>query len=206
MRTAAQEFEAIVATMRRTAALLRDADIGFALGGSVATWARGGPETCNDVDFLVSPGDAERAQHALTAGGLRAERPPEGWLLKAYDDDVLLDLVFETASGDPTDELIARAEQVRVAAVDLRVARLEDVIVTKPWSFDEHTLDFAALLQIARALREQVDWTEVATRTYASPYARAFLTLLEGLAITGALSAPVDRPTAPEAPARPGHS
>lgn len=89
MRTAAQEFEAIVATMRRTAALLRDADIGFALGGSVATWARGGPETCNDVDFLVSPGDAERAQHALTAGGLRAERPPEGWLLKAYDGDVL---------------------------------------------------------------------------------------------------------------------
>lgn len=77
----------------------------------MATWARGGPETCNDVDFLVSPGDAERAQHALTAGGLRAERPPEGWLLKAYDGDVLLDLVFETASGDPTDELIARASR-----------------------------------------------------------------------------------------------
>lgn len=137
---------------------------------------------------------------------MRAERPPEGWLLKAYDGDVLVDLVFETASGDPTDELIARAEEVRVAAVDLRVARLEDVIVTKLWSFDEHTLDFAALLQIARSLREQVDWTEVATRTHASPYARAFLTLLEGLAITGTLSEPVDRPTAPEAPARPGHS
>ena len=206
MRTAAQEFEAIVATMRRTAALLRDADISFALGGSVATWARGGPETCNDVDFLVSPADAERAHHALTAAGLRAERPPEGWLLKAYDGDVLVDLVFETASGDPTDELIARAQKLRVAAVDLHVARLEDVLVTKLWSFDEHTLDFAGLLQIVRALREQADWEEVARRTHASPYARAFLTLLDGLGITGALSAPADPPSAREAPARPGHS
>lgn len=206
MRIAAQEFESIVATMRRTAALLRDADIPFALAGSLATWARGGPETCNDVDFLVSPADAERAQHALTAAGMRAERPPEGWLLKAYDGDVLVDLVFETASGDPTDDLIARADELRVASVDLRVARLEDVLVTKLWSFDEHTLDFAGVLQIARALREQVDWSEVAERVRASPYARAFMVLLEGLGIAEPLSAPADRPSAPEVPARPGHS
>ncbi len=186
MRTAAERFEAIVNTMRRTGAILRDAEVSFALGGSVATWARGGPETCNDVDFIVSPSDAERAQHALTAAGLRTERPPEGWLLKAWDGDVLIDLVLETASDDPVDEQIARAEQVRVASVHLPVVRLEDVMVTKLWSFDEHTLDFAALLQIARALREQIDWQAVRDRTHASPYAKAFFVLVEELGIAPA--------------------
>jgi hypothetical protein len=47
----------------------------------------------------------------------------------------------------------------------------------------EHSLDYEHLLQIARSLREQVDWSEVKARTDRSPYARAFFTLIEGLEI-----------------------
>jgi len=198
MRTAAQEFESIIETMRRTAAVLRDADIPFALGGSVAAWARGGPETCNDVDFLIGPVDAERAQAALSAAGMDPERPPEGWLLKAYDDGTLVDLVFEVASGDPVPDLIERADELRVASLDVRVIRLDDVLVTKLWSFDEHTLDFAATLQIVRSLREQVDWDDVRERTQDSPYARAFLWLVDALGLTSGeeVSAPAGLPSA----------
>ena len=198
MRTDAQEFESIIETMRRTAAVLRDADIPFALGGSVAAWARGGPETCNDVDFLVGPPDAERAQAALSAAGMDPERPPEGWLLKVYDEDTLVDLVFEMASGDPVPGVIERAEEMRVASLDVRVARLEDVLVAKLCSFDEHTLDFAATLQVARSLREQIDWDAVRARTQDSPYARAFLCLVDGLGLTsgGEVSAPAGLPSA----------
>jgi len=197
MRTAAQEFESIIETMRRTAAVLRDADIPFALGGSVAAWARGGPETCNDVDFLVGPADAERAQAALSAAGMDPERPPEGWLLKAYDEGTLVDLVFEVASGDPVPALIDRAEEMRVASLNVRVANLQDVLAAKLWSFDEHTLDFAATLQVARSLREQIDWDAVRARTQDSPYARAFLCLADGLGLTsaGEVSAPADPPS-----------
>jgi hypothetical protein len=72
--------------------------------------------------------------------------------------------------------------------------RLEDVLVTRLLSLDEHGLDLGPLLAISRALREQVDWAEVRTRSAHSPYARAFFTLLEGLGIVGQ-----DEPADPDA-------
>ena len=68
-----------------------------ALTGGVAIWAYGGPETEHDLDFFVKPEDAERALQALVEQGFRPEKPPEGWLYKAWDGDVLVDLIFETA-------------------------------------------------------------------------------------------------------------
>ena len=49
--------------------------------------------------------------------------------------------------------------------------------------FDEQSLEFAPTLAIARALREQVDWRAIRSRTADSPYARGFLGLLEELGI-----------------------
>jgi hypothetical protein len=47
----------------------------------------------------------------------------------------------------------------------------------------EHSIDYRPCLQIARALREQVDWNELRRRTGDSPFAEAFLTLAHGLGI-----------------------
>src|SRR4051812_36129243 len=111
--------------MRRCAAVLRDADVPFALGGSVAAWARGGPQTCRDLDFVVSLADARRAQDALTAAGMRPERPPEDWLLKVYDGPVLVDLIFDLTGVDIPGAL-SRADILPVAAIDMPVLALED--------------------------------------------------------------------------------
>jgi hypothetical protein len=51
-------------------------------------------------------------------------------------------------------------------------------------ALDEHALNYTSLLGIARALREQIDWHDLRTRTEHSPYAAAFFTLTERLAIT----------------------
>ena len=85
--------------MKRAAAALRDADVPFLLGGGLAGWARGGPPTEHDVDLFVRPDDAERALEALVGAGMKPERPPEGWLLKAYDGDTLIDLIFHPVGG-----------------------------------------------------------------------------------------------------------
>jgi hypothetical protein len=175
-------FDAIRQSMRRCAATLRDADVPYALGGSVAAWAGGGPETCNDLDFVVAPQDAERAQAALVAAGMRPETPPEDWLLKVWDGDVLVDIIFELTGVDVPDAL-RRAGSRPVEAVDMPVLPIEDVLTAKLLAFDEHNLDFTGVLQIARALREQVDWPALAAATAESPYARAFLTLVEELEI-----------------------
>ena len=68
--------EPMLTALKRTAAALRDGDIGFALAGSMAAWARGGPAPWHDVDFVLAEEDAEAALTAVASAGLRVERPP----------------------------------------------------------------------------------------------------------------------------------
>jgi hypothetical protein len=178
-----QPFAAIEHALKRAAAALREADVPFLLGGSLASWARGGPETRHDLDLIIKPEDAERALEALQEAGMRPERPPEEWLLKAWDGDTLVDLIYCPKGLPVDDDLIARGEQLSVLGMDIRVMALEDVMATKLMALTEHSLRYESLLQIARALREQIDWPAVRARTEDSPFARAFFVLLEGLGI-----------------------
>lgn len=178
-----QRFGPILATLRKVVALLRDAGIPFQVGGSLAAWARGGPEVTNDLDVMVRPVDAERALSLLVEAGMRAERPPEEWLLKAWDGDVLVDIIFCTVEGEVTDEQIARGEEMTVTSVAMNVLNLEDMFSLRLQTLNEHYLDYAALLKMARALREQVDWDAVRRRVDHTPYGRAFFTMLEGLGV-----------------------
>ena len=176
-------FGPISETLRKAAATLREAGIPFLLGGSLAFWARGGKETVNDLDLMVKPEDAEAALDALAAAGMRTERPPEDWLFKAWDGDVLVDLIFAPSGIEITEGVITRGEELEVAAVRMRVMPLEDALLTKLFALGEHDLDYEPLLQTARSVREQVDWRSLRVRARANPYAEAFFTLLEGLGV-----------------------
>lgn len=180
--------EHLIPTLRRAIAALRDAEVPFALGGSVACWARGGPAPFHDVDLMVPPDHAEAALEALAAAGMRTERPPEGWLYKAWDDEpeegpVLVDVIFDPTALELTEETIERSEVVKLQAMEVRALPLEDVLVSKLNALDEHSLDFSGLLAITRPIREQVDWADVRERTEESPYARAFMRLAEDLGV-----------------------
>jgi len=176
-------FSRIQETLKRTVSALDEAEVPFLIGGSLASWARGGPDTTHDLDVIVRPQDAKRAQDALVAIGMRAENPPEAWLLKAWDGDVLIDLIHQPAGLTVDDELMANAECVNVAAMDFKVMAVEDVLFTKLNSLNEHYLDFSSALQIARSVRELVDWDRLRERTSGSPYATAFFCLLDELGI-----------------------
>lgn len=185
---AVPDFEEMCEAMKKGAGALRDAGIPFVLGGGLAAWARGGPPSNHDVDFLVKPEDADRAVHALEDAGMRIERPPEGWLLKAFDGDVMVDVIFEPATGAVDDALIERAEEREVMSARMRVLALEDIMASKLLALNETHLDFAGSLEVARAVREQVNWEEVRERTRESPYAKAFFALVEELGIVESAS------------------
>jgi Uncharacterised nucleotidyltransferase len=178
-----QPFSDIEATLKKAAAALRGADVPFLLGGSLASWARGGPESRHDLDLMIKREDVERALAALTEAGMRADDPPEEWLVKAWDGDVLVDLVFSPKGLPIDDAVIARGEEMSVLSMQMRVMAIEDVLITKLMSITEHSLRYEGLLAIARALREQIDWAQVRSATSSSPFARAFFVLLEGLEI-----------------------
>ena len=177
-------FDELIEAMKAGAGILQQAEIPFVLGGGLSAWARGGPKSEHDVDFLLKPEDAETALAAFEAAGWKTERPPEGWLYKTWHENgALVDLIFNPASGPITDEIIERAPVAEVMALRINVSTLEDVMTAKLMAMTEQEPDYSAVLEWARALREQIDWDVVRARTEASPFAKAFFTLVESLGI-----------------------
>jgi hypothetical protein len=176
-------FQAFEATLKKSVAAFREAHVPTLLGGSLAIWARGGPETRHDLDFVVKPEDADRALQALVDAGMKPEKPPEGWLYKARDGEVLVDVIFRPRGLEMTDEVFSRGETREVMAISVNLMALEDVFATKLLAFDEHNCDYSGVVLMARALREQIDWDELRERTGDSPFARAFFVLAEGLGV-----------------------
>jgi hypothetical protein len=178
-----QPFSDLEDSLKKSAAALRGAEVPFLLGGSLASWARGGPETRHDLDLVIKPEDVDRAVAALTDAGMRFEDPPEEWLVKVWDGDTLVDLIFHPKGTPVDDALIERGEVMSVLGMEMRVMALDDVLVTKLMALSEHSLRYESLLAISRALREKVDWDGVRRRTEHSPFARAFFVMLEGLGV-----------------------
>jgi predicted nucleotidyltransferase len=190
-----EEFKRIESSLRKAAAALREAGISFALGGSLAAWARGGPESCKDLDLMIRKQDVERALAALTDVGMRTERPPEDWLVKAWDGEVLIDLIHHALGVPISDEVLERADEMAVFSISMRVLTLEDLLSSKLLALNEHSLDYESVLTIARSVREQVNWQEVRARTTGSPYASAFFTLMEELNLLEVGAHPHEVPT-----------
>jgi hypothetical protein len=178
-----QPFSDLEEALKKSAAALRGADVPFLLGGSLASWARGGPETRHDLDLVIRPEDVERALEALKDAGMQPEDPPEEWLVKAWDGGTLIDLIHHPKGIPVDDALMERGEVMSVLGMEMRVMALEDVLVTKLMALSEHSLRYESLLAISRALRERVDWDDVRARTSDSPFARAFFVMLEGLGV-----------------------
>jgi hypothetical protein len=198
--------EALADALKRAAAALRKAEVPFMLCGSVAAWARGGPEPfTKDVDICVKKADADRALDALASMGMATERPPEGWLYKAWDEEILIDLLFAPANVPVTDTTLDRGDELLVLSVPMQVAAIDDIMATKLLALNESSIDLQQLLQIARALREQIAWGALHRRTRESPYALAFFTLVLELGIVsgdelgGAEDVPPDELPAPPA-------
>jgi hypothetical protein len=173
--------EGLLVTLKRVAAVLKQSEIQFALGGSFAVYAHGGHSSDHDVDFLIREQDVDRALEALVAAGFTAERPPEDWLVKVYDDGRMVDLIHRPIETPVTDETFAETVMRTVDAIQMPVLSATQLMMHKLLSFSQHYCDFARGLPLARSLREQIDWDRVRKETIHSPYAEAFLVLLDRL-------------------------
>jgi len=173
----------LILTLKRVAYVLTQAEVPFALAGGMAVYARGGTSSDHDVDFLIRESDAATALGALADAGFRTERPPEGWLVKVYDDDRLVDLIYRPVERPVTDETLADTELLPVNAIRVPVLSATELMAHTMLTFSQHYCDFAKALPTARSLREQIDWRRVRRETAPSPYAHAFLVLLDLLGV-----------------------
>ncbi|MEU8814656.1 nucleotidyltransferase [Actinoplanes sp. NPDC048796] len=176
-----QVDEGLATTLKKVASTLKAAGIPFALGGSFAVWAHGGHSSDHDVDFLLREQDKEQALAELSKAGFRTEQPPEDWLVKVYDDERMVDLIYRPVETPVTDETLRDTEQISVEAIYMPVLSASQLMIHKLLSYSQHYCDFATGLPVARSLREQIDWDRVRRETRKSPYAEAFLILLDRL-------------------------
>ncbi len=176
--------QAILEATKQVATLLKAGGHPFALAGSVAVYAHGGPDNLqHDADFCILPEDAEAVAATLRKAGLEVYTPPEDWLLKAKCLGEDIDLIFELAHQPVTRELLERADQLPVESVHMPVLAVTDLVASLLNAFTEHHCDFGAVLPIARALREKVDWARVRRECGSDPMPAAFLYLLERLQV-----------------------
>ena len=176
-----EDQQSLIATLKRVAYLLKEAQVPFALAGSFAAYARGAGACDHDVDFLIKEEDADRILTGLVEVGFRAEIPPEGWLVKVYEEDRLVDLIYSPVQRPVTDETLADVDVLPVNACHMPVLSATELMIHKILSYGPHYCDYTRALPLARALREQIDWARVEREVARSPYATAFLTLLDRL-------------------------
>ncbi|MFF7969925.1 hypothetical protein [Streptomyces sp. NPDC007905] len=174
--------QAILEAAKQMGALLKRKGHPFALAGSVAVYAHGGSRHLqHDADFAVLPEDADAVAASLHEAGLAVRTPPEDWLLKTTCRGQDIDIIFQLAHEPVTKDMLARAECLPVDSVLMPVLSPTDLIRSLISAFSEHYCDFGAVLPVARAVREKVDWAEVRASCGDSPMPAAFLFLLERL-------------------------
>jgi hypothetical protein len=173
----------LLESLKRAGAVLRDEGLPFCVGGGLAAWARGGPATEHDVDLVIRERDADHALETLADHGMRTSRPPEGWLVKAWDGEVLIDLIFRPTGLCADDSFFAQCEILNVHAMPMPVMSATDLVLTKLSALTEHNLDYGPVLEYARSLREQLDWSGLQARTAWSPFADGFFAITRGLGL-----------------------
>src|SRR5689334_16351027 len=182
-----EDNQPLIASLKRAAYQLKQYEIPFCLAGSFAVYARGGESVDHDIDFLIKKEDADRVMTALSEIGFRCEVPPEGWLVKAWDQteegDLLIDFIFCPVQRPVTDATLANTDVIAVNACHMPVLSATELMIHKVLTWSAHYCDFARGLPVARSLREQIEWPRVYRETAGSPYAYAFLVLLDRLEV-----------------------
>ncbi|MGW2650510.1 hypothetical protein ACWC2T_37875 [Streptomyces sp. NPDC001393] len=174
--------QAILEATKEIGALLKRAGHRFALAGSVAVYAHGGSRYLqHDADFCVLPDDAEAVAATLCEAGLPVRTPPEDWLLKTTCRGQNIDIIFALAHQPVTEDMLDRAHVLPVDSVLMPVLSPTDLIHSLISAFSEHYCDFGAVLPVARAVREKVDWHALRAACGDQPMPAAFLFLLERL-------------------------
>lgn len=182
-----QKIDRGLRSLTKAANALSSAAIPFAVGGSPAVYARGGPATAQEVDLFVKRADADRSLNQVVQAGMNVIPQSESRVTTVSDNGVLVNLIPRADD----DAIFTRSSWMRVGPTSAYVLSSTDLILESLRVLNPRRLDFSELLQVARSLREQVDWSVVRALTRKSPYARAFLGLLEDVRISTSAVEPV---------------
>lgn len=146
---------------RRALQVLVDAGVPFLVGGAFAhACFTGIRRATKDLDLFIRRADYERVGRLLQAEGWRTELTYPHWLAKVYAGEDFIDLIFNSGNGvTPVDDRwFDDNAQAQVLGVPVRVANMEDSLLSKAFIMERERYDGADIAHLLQANAERVDW------------------------------------------------
>ena len=146
---------------RRALQALVDAGIPFLVGGAFAHACYTGiRRSTKDLDLFIRRDDFARIAQLMEAAGWRTELTYPHWLAKVYAGEEFIDLIFNSGNGlTPVGDLWFRHNpEAHILGVPVRVANLEDGLVSKAFIMERERYDGADVAHLIQANAERIDW------------------------------------------------
>ncbi len=152
---------------RRALRVLGDAEIPFLVGGAFAhACFTGIRRSTKDLDLFIRRQDFDRASQLMQAEGWRTELTYPHWLAKVYDGEEFIDLIFNSGNGlTPVDDRWFEDNAwAEVLGVPVRVANMEDGMLSKAFIMERERYDGADIAHLVRANAERINWKRLVDR------------------------------------------
>jgi hypothetical protein len=152
---------------RRALQALVDAGIPFLVGGAFAhACFTGIRRSTKDLDLFIRREDYDRVAALMRAEGWKTEMSYPHWLAKVYAGEDFIDLIFNSGNGlTPVDDRwFQNNAEAEVLGVPVRVANMEDGLLSKAFIMERERYDGADIAHLLQANAEQVDWPGLVER------------------------------------------
>ncbi|MFI4926168.1 MAG: nucleotidyltransferase [Burkholderiales bacterium] len=152
---------------RRALRVLTDAEVPFLVGGAFAhACFTGIRRSTKDLDLFLRRHDYERVTQLMEAQGWRTELTYPHWLGKVYAGEDFIDLIFNSGNGvTPVDDRwFDDNAQAEILGVPVRVANMEDGLMSKAFIMERERYDGADVAHTIQANAERIDWHKLVQR------------------------------------------
>lgn len=146
---------------------LTDADVPFLVGGAFAhACFTGIRRSTKDLDLFIMREDYDRVVALAQQQGWKAEMTYPHWLAKIYHGEDFVDLIFNSGNGlTPVDmRWFHDNGQADVLGVPVRVANMEDSMLSKAFIMERERYDGADIAHLIQANAEHIDWAGLLER------------------------------------------
>lgn len=152
---------------RRIIAALKDAHVPFLVGGAYALKHYTGiARETKDLDLFVRPKDIEYALDTLSATGYRTEVTFSHWIGKAFHDEYVVDLIFNSGNGisEVDDAWFDHASKDEIFGLSVLMNPAEEMIWSKAFIMERERFDGADIMHLLLAYGDHLDWPRLLGR------------------------------------------
>lgn len=180
---------------RRIVAALKDAHVPFLIGGAHALKHYTGiARETKDLDLFIRPKDVEYALDTISAAGYRTEVTFSHWIGKAFYDEYVVDIIFNSGNGisEVDDAWFDHASKDEIFGISVLMCPTEEIIWSKAFVMGKERFDGADIMHLLLAYGDRLDWQRLLSRF--GPHWRV---LLSHLVMYGFIY-PSERKTVPD--------